>query len=96
MSATASSRIITELSSSALAPTAWSVPVRSVVRQLTRRSRSPGWKGRIAWNSEPSPARRERFGPISPTGSGISPELNAALSGIATTVASGSRCGPHR
>ncbi len=43
-SVTASTRISTELSSSALVPTECTWPVRSVVRQLTRRSRSPGWK----------------------------------------------------
>ena len=72
------------------------LPVRSVVRQLTRLSRSPGWKGRIAKNSEPSPPRRDLFCPISPTGCGVSPEVKARASGRATTFVSGSRWGPHR
>ena len=95
-SVTASSRIISELSSWAVVPTACTSPVRSVVRQFTRRSRSPGWNGRIEKNSDPSPARRDLFCPIRPTGCGVSSEVNARVSGRATSVTSGSRFGPQR
>ena len=96
-SASPSTTMRTPLSSSDLAVTTCRSPVRSETRQLIRRSRSPGWKPRIPANSDPSPRRRERLAPTSPTGCGASAfESNGAVVGNDQISLPTTRTGPKR
>ena len=63
------------------------LPVRRLTRHCTRRSRSPGWKGRMLSNSEPSPRRRAGCWPTSPIGCGDAVRLSKTP-GCGSTVRS--------
>ena len=85
------------MSSSARAVSTCSASVRSETRQLIRRSRSPGWNGRMPANSVPEPTRRDRCAPTSPSGCGASArESNGAVSGSTRISWPTSVAGPHR
>ena len=84
-------------SSSARVVVACSRRVLLEIRQLIRRSRSPGWNSRMPANSVPEPGRAERWAPTRPFGCGVSArEVYAVGPGSTCICRPGRVTGPQR